>query len=111
MPVATDGSTTKIYTGTKDYFLLNELSGTLKAADGRAVSLVDLINFSNYWWLRWLTKPLSIPIVYALRFFNGITQNYGVAIIIFTFLFYSLLFPLRWSQSRSFKRLPATRRR
>ncbi|PYS89693.1 MAG: hypothetical protein DMF62_06760, partial [Acidobacteria bacterium] len=90
--------------GTKDYFLLNELSATLKAEDGRAVSLVNLINFSNYWWLRWLTKPLSIPIIYALRFFNGITLNYGVAIIVFTFLFYSLLFPLRWSQSRSFKK-------
>ena len=104
MPVVADGSTTKIYTGTKDYFLLNELSATLKAEDGRAVSLVNLINFSNYWWLRWLTKPLSIPIIYALRFFNGITLNYGVAIIVFTFLFYSLLFPLRWSQSRSFKK-------
>ena len=113
MPVATDGSVTKIYTGTKDYFLLSALSGdylfsgpdgSLKAADGRAVSLVNLINFSNYWWLRWLTKPLSIPILHALNFFNGITANYGVAIIVFTFLFYSLLFPLRWSQSKSFKK-------
>jgi YidC/Oxa1 family membrane protein insertase len=113
MPVATDGSVTKIYTGTKDYFLLSALSGdylfsgpdgSLKAADGRAVSLVNLINFSNYWWLRWLTKPLSLPILHALNFFNGITANYGVAIIVFTFLFYSLLFPLRWSQSKSFKK-------
>ena len=30
--------------------------------------------------------------------------NYGVAIIVFTFLFYSLLFPLRWKQSKSFKK-------
>jgi YidC/Oxa1 family membrane protein insertase len=113
VPVATDGSVTKIYTGTKDYFVLSSLSGdylfsgpdgSLKAADGRSVSLVNLINFSNYWWLRWLTKPLSIPILYALHFFNGITANYGVAIIVFTFLFYSLLFPLRWSQSKSFKK-------
>jgi YidC/Oxa1 family membrane protein insertase len=104
MPIAADGSTTKVYTGTKDYFLLNHLSDSLKGADGRSVSLVNLINFSNYWWLRWLTKPLSIPIIYALQFFNSITHNYGVAIIVFTFLFYSLLFPLRWSQSRSFKK-------
>lgn len=113
MPVAADGTVTKIFTGPKDYFLLSELSGdslfgapdgSLKAADGRAVSLVNLINFSNYWWLRWLTKPLSIPILYALHFFNSIVQNYGVAIILFTFLFYSLLFPLRWSQSKSFKK-------
>ena len=39
-----------------------------------------------------------------MNFFNGITANYGVAIIVFTFLFYSLLFPLRWSQSKSFKK-------
>lgn len=113
MPVQADGSVTKIFTGPKDYFLLSELSGdslfsapdgSLKAADGRAVSLVDFINFSNYWPIRWFVKPLSIPILYALHFFNSIVQNYGVAIILFTFLFYSLLFPLRWSQSKSFKK-------
>ncbi len=107
MPIAADGSTTKIFTGTKDYFLLDDLSATLNAADGRPVSLVNLINFSNYWWLRWMTAPLSIPILYALDFFNKITANYGLAIIIFTFLFYSLLFPLRWKQSKSFKKASA----
>ena len=104
LPVPTDGSVTKIFTGTKDYFLLTPLSDQLSTDVGRPIVLTDLINFSNYWWLRWMTKPLSIPILYALHFFNGVTHNYGVAIIIFTFLFYSLLFPLRWSQSRSFKK-------
>jgi YidC/Oxa1 family membrane protein insertase len=51
-----------------------------------------------------MTKPLSIPILYALHYINRVTANYGLAIIIFTFLFYSLLFPLRWSQSKSFKK-------
>jgi len=104
MPIPADGSVTKLFTGPKDYFLLNDLSSTLKGADGREVSLVNVINFSNYWWLRWITRPLSIPILYALHYFNQITLNYGWAIIIFTFLFYSLLFPLRWSQSKSFKK-------
>lgn len=112
MPVSTDGSVTKVFTGPKDYFLLSELSGdylfsdpgALKAADGRDVSLVNLINFSNYSIVRWFVKPLSIPILHALHFFNGITANYGLAIIVFTFLFYSLLFPLRWKQSKSFKK-------
>lgn len=104
VPITADGSTTKIYTGSKDYFLLSNLSDELSADVGRSVQIVDLINFSNYWWLRWITKPLSIPILYALHFFNTVTQNYGVAIIVFTFLFYSLLFPLRWSQSKSFKK-------
>ena len=104
LPVPTDGSVTKIFTGTKDYFLLDPLSDQLSTDVGRPIVLTDLINFSNYWWLRWMTKPLSIPILYALHYFNTLTHNYGVAIIIFTFLFYSLLFPLRWSQSKSFKK-------
>lgn len=113
MPVATDGAVTKVFTGPKDYFLLSEISGdflfrapdgNLQGANGRAVSLVDLINFSNYWPIRWFVKPISIPILHALHFFNGITHNYGLAIIVFTFLFYSLLFPLRWKQSKSFKK-------
>ena len=104
LPIAADGSTTKVYTGTKDYFLLSQQSDVLSQQVGREVSIVDTINFSNYWWLRWLTRPLSIPILYALNFFNGILHNYGIAIIVFTFLFYSLLFPLRWSQSKSFKK-------
>lgn len=104
MPITTDGSVTKIFTGTKDYFLLDSLNKPISDQVGRPVEITNLINFSNYWWLRWLTKPLSIPILYALNFFNGLTHNYGVAIIVFTFLFYSLLFPLRWSQSKSFKK-------
>ena len=104
VPVATDGSVTKIYTGTKDYFNLSQVSDRLSQSVGRPIELANTINFSNYWWLRWLTKPVSIPILYALNFFNAILHNYGVAIIVFTFLFYSLLFPLRWSQSKSFKK-------
>jgi YidC/Oxa1 family membrane protein insertase len=84
--------------------LLNGLSKSLTSEVGRPVDLENLINFSNYWWLRWLTYPLSIPILYALNFFNTLLHNYGIAIIVFTFLFYSLLFPLRWSQSKSFKK-------
>lgn len=104
LPIAADGSVNKIFTGTKDYFLLDSLNKPLSDDVGRNVDITNLINFSNYWWLRWLTRPLSIPILYALNFFNGILNNYGVAIIVFTFLFYSLLFPLRWSQSKSFKK-------
>jgi YidC/Oxa1 family membrane protein insertase len=104
LPVPSDGTVTKVFTGTKDYFLLSSLDSSFKDELGRSLELTNFINFSNYWWLRWLTKPLSIPILYALHFFYTLTHNYGVAIIIFTFLFYSLLFPLRWSQSKSFKK-------
>lgn len=104
LPINADGSTTRIYTGTKDYFLLSTLDKPLGKMVGRDLDFVNLINFSNYAPIRFFVKPLSIPILYALNFFNGLLHNYGVAIIVFTFLFYSLLFPLRWSQSRSFKK-------
>ena len=104
VPIAADGSITKVYTGSKDYFVLQPLGDELTASTGRELEFVNLINFSNYSVIRWMVKPLSIPILHALHFFNGITSNYGVAIIVFTFLFYSLLFPLRWSQSKSFKK-------
>ena len=104
VPVNADGTTTKIFTGPKDYFLLSRLNEDLTKSVGRTIDLEDLINFSNYGPLRKITKPLSIPILISLNFLNNFTQNYGVAIIIFTLLFYSLLFPLRWSQSKSFKK-------
>ncbi len=107
VPIAADGSVNKIFTGTKDYFVLSELSGPLSDSVGREVNLVDLINFSNYWPIRWFVKPISIPIVYALHYLNKVTHNYGLAIILFTIFFYSLLFPLRWSQAKSFKKASA----
>ncbi len=104
VPITADGSVTKVYTGTKDYFTLNDYDKSLSASTGRNIDIVQLINFSNYSWIRPITSRLAIPILYSLNFFNGLTHNYGIAIIVFTFLFYSLLFPLRWSQSRSFKK-------
>lgn len=105
VPIMADGSITKVFTGTKDYFALSgPYSESLSQSTGRRIELVDLINFSNYSWIRPITKTLSIPIIYSLNFFNNLTNNYGVAIIVFTFLFYMLLFPLRWSQSKSFKK-------
>ncbi len=104
VPINADGSVTKIYTGSKDYFLISGLGQELNQAVGRELEFINLINFSNYAPIRWFVKPISIPILIALNYINGITHNYGVAIIVFTFLFYSLLFPLRWYQSKSFKK-------
>ncbi|KXK01548.1 MAG: YidC/Oxa1 family membrane protein insertase [Acidobacteria bacterium OLB17] len=105
VPVAADGTPTKVYTGPKDYFAFAGLyNKSLTEAVGRPIDLVDTINFSNYRPLRWFTKPIGILVLYALSFFDQLTRNYGAAIIIFTFLFYMLLFPLRWSQTRSFKK-------
>ena len=38
------------------------------------------------------------------KIINQFTHNYGVSIDLFTIFFYSLLFPMRWYQSRSFKK-------
>lgn len=104
VPILADGSTTKIYTGTKDYFTLADYNQILTNTVGRKIDIEDLI---NYGWFRFLTKPLAVPILYSLNFLYNVTSNYGVAIIIFTLLFYSLLFPLRWYQSKSFKKSAA----
>lgn len=101
VPIAADGSVNHVYTGTKDYMVLNKYNPELSELSGRTVDVEDFI---NYGWLYYLTKPLSTPILYALSFLYGLTFNYGWSIIIFTFLFYSLLFPLRWYSSKSFKK-------
>lgn len=104
VPINADGSSNKIYTGTKDYFALNQYNKVLTETVGRPIDIEDLINFSSYWWFKLITKPITVPILEALTFINSFTNNYGLAIIIFTFFFYSLLFPMRWYQSKSFKK-------
>jgi YidC/Oxa1 family membrane protein insertase len=101
VPITTDGSVTKIYTGSKDYFTLAQYNESLNAGVGREVNLEEFINFGM---LRPITKPIAIPLLRALNFIYGFVGNYGVAIIIFTLIFYSLFFPLRWYQSKSFKK-------
>ena len=100
VPINTNGAApTKIYTGSKDHFVLSNLN--LTNASGTAINIEDLV---NYGWFHFLTKPLSIPILYALNFLYDFTHNFGIAIILFTLFFYSLLFPMRWYQSKSFKK-------
>lgn len=101
VPIPADGSPTRIYTGTKDYFVLTHYNNSLSTSVGR---VIDIEDFINYGMLRFVTKPLSVPIMYCLRFLYGFTHNYGISIILFTMLFYSLLFPLRWYSSKSFKK-------
>ena len=104
VPISTDGSANKIYTGTKDYFVLSEYNKILTDAVGRPIDIEDFVNFSSYAWFRAITKPITVPILSALSFLNSFTNNYGLAIILFTLFFYSLLFPMRWYQSKSFKK-------
>jgi YidC/Oxa1 family membrane protein insertase len=104
VPITADGSVNKVYTGSKDYFTLAQYNQNISSGVGRTVDIEELINFG---WLEPITRPIAIPLLRALNFIYGFVGNYGVAIIIFTLIFYSLFFPLRWYQSKSFKKAQA----
>jgi len=104
VPIAADGSKTEIFTGSKDYFILSDYNKILTESVGRNIDIENFVNFSNWTYFRPIFKPIAIVIVKALNFINQFTNNYGVSIIVFTIFFYSLLFPMRWYQSRSFKK-------
>ena len=101
VPVKADGSVNRVYTGSKDYFVLHKYNPILSEMVGRTIDIEDIV---NYGWIAFMTKPLSVPILYALRWLTTITSNYGISLLVFTFFFYMALFPLRWYSSKSFKK-------
>jgi YidC/Oxa1 family membrane protein insertase len=101
VPVPTDGSRTVIYTGPKDHFILEEANRNISQAVGRQVDLEGLI---DYGWFSWMSKPLAVPILKAIKWLARITGSYGVAIILFTIIIYSLFFPLKWRSSKAMKK-------
>ena len=107
VPINADGSTTKIYAGSKDYFTLKDYDAKLESEVGRPIHLGEFINYSWYAWFRAIIKPIAIGLLYCLTAIYGLVGNYGIAIIIFTLIFYSVFFPLRWYSSKSFKKAQA----
>jgi YidC/Oxa1 family membrane protein insertase len=77
-----------LYLGPKDLSVLKELGKNLDLA----------INFG---WTDIIAKPL----LYALRFFNGFVNNYGVAIILLTVLIKILFWPLTHKSYKSMKEM------
>jgi YidC/Oxa1 family membrane protein insertase len=104
VPIKADGSTNRVYTGSKDYFTLERYDKSLSGEVGRTINIADLVNFSWYSPVRYVIKPIAIYLLMCLNAIFSVVGNYGVAIIIFTLLFYSLFFPIRWFQSKSFKK-------
>ncbi len=102
VPINLDGSTTQIYTGTKDYFTLSNYEEKLPGKN-----IGELINYSWYSWLRWIQKPVAIFLLRCLDVIYGVVGNFGLAIITFTLIFYSFFFPIRWWQSKQFKKAQA----
>ncbi|MGI9068253.1 MAG: YidC/Oxa1 family insertase periplasmic-domain containing protein [Pyrinomonadaceae bacterium] len=101
VPVPTDGSRTVLYTGPKDHFILQEANTNISQAVGRPIDLEGLI---DYGWFSWMSRPLAVPILKAIKWLSQLTGSYGVAIILFTIVIYSLFFPLKWRSSKSMKK-------
>src|SRR5256884_4470814 len=58
----------------------------------------------DYGFLSWLSRPLAVPILACIKFLYRITGSYGIAIILFTIVIYSLFFPLKWRSSKAMKK-------
>lgn len=101
VPIPADGSRSTVYTGPKDHYLLTQASNQLQAL-GR--SNIDLEGVIDYGWFSWMSRPLAVPILSSIKWLQRLTGSYGVAIILFTIVIYSLFFPLKWRSSKSMKK-------
>ena len=101
VPVPGEGLRAVVYTGPKDNDLLTAASINISSAVNRPVNLDELI---DYGYLSGVFRRLAIPIASSLKAINRVTHNYGLAIIIFTFVVYSLFFPLKWRSSKAMKK-------
>ncbi|HEY3580719.1 MAG TPA: membrane protein insertase YidC [Pyrinomonadaceae bacterium] len=104
MPLPSDGSRTMVYAGPKDHYLLTTASKEISAGINRPIDLDGLI---DYGYLGWISRPIAIPILQAITFLYKLTSSYGLAIILFTIVIYSLFFPLKWRSSRAMKKAQA----
>ena len=101
VPIPSDGSRSIVYAGPKDHFLLEQTSEYVSGVVQRPVDLDGLI---DYGYFSWLSRPLAVPILQAITYLNKLTGSYGVAIILFTIVIYSLFFPLKWRSSKAMKK-------
>ena len=103
MPVPTDGSRIVIYAGPKDHDLLTQASKDIGGMVQRQQP-IDLEGMIDYGFLGWISRPLAVPILRAITFLFKATSSYGIAIILFTIVIYSLFFPLKWRSSKAMKK-------
>ena len=101
VPIPADGSNNIVYAGPKDHNLLSQSSEDITKAVNRTIDLDGLI---DYGYLGWISRPLAIPILAAITFLFELTRSYGIAIILFTIVIYSLFFPLKWRSSKAMKK-------
>ncbi len=97
----TENSSMLLYVGPKDHTLLVATNERVKQISNRDVDLDAVI---DYGWFSQISRPLAIQILAIITFLYGVFGNYGVAIIAFTVMIYTLFFPLKWRSSKSMKK-------
>lgn len=101
IPILTTGGPTRLYIGPKDHYILRDTNAALSEAVGRDIDLEGLI---DYGWFSYISRPLVVPILKSIKLLRELTNSYGLAIIIFTVIIYSLFFPLKWRSSKAMKK-------
>jgi YidC/Oxa1 family membrane protein insertase len=101
VPISTEGVPTTLYVGPKDHYLLDDANATIGRDVGRQIDLEGMI---DYGFLSWMSRPLAMPILWCIKFLYKVTSSYGIAIILFTIVIYSLFFPLKWRSSKAMKK-------
>jgi len=102
VPIPADGSRSAVYTGPKDHYLLTQTSAQLRQTIAR--DSIDLEGTIDFGWGAWMSRRLAVPILSSIKWLKKLTGSYGVAIILFTIVIYSLFFPLKWRSSKSMKK-------
>jgi YidC/Oxa1 family membrane protein insertase len=97
VPLSPDGKPTRLFVGPKD---INVLTQTDQGLGGN-LSLEQVV---DYGFGETMSRPISKPILWAINKLNSLTGSYGIAIIIFTIVIYSLFFPLKWRSSKAMKK-------
>lgn len=101
VPINADGSRTELYVGPKDHYLLTDASESVGQLVGRKLDLEESIDYGLF---STLSRPLAVPILKSIKFLYKLTGSYGLSIILFTIVIYSLFFPLKWRSSKSMKK-------
>jgi YidC/Oxa1 family membrane protein insertase len=103
VPLPTNGGLTRLYVGPKDHYLLDDANAKLKQVGGSLVE-VDLDQAIDYGFLAAVSRPIAVRLLWCIRLLNKLIGSYGISIIIFTIIIYSLFFPLKWRSSKSMKK-------
>lgn len=108
VPIPADGSKTQLYVGPKDHYVLTAASQQIGKQVGRIDAngkvILDIDESIDYGLFATVSRPIAVQLLWFIKRLNEFTQNYGVAIIIFTIIIYSLFFPLKYYSSKAMKR-------